>query len=195
MTKVPRRSSGAPAAITEASTKAKRLADEIVVIEAFRKNRALKATEAEAKKEHEKLRDDVILPGVKALGAPHGEKSQHLAIALDQPIGGKTHIVRRANKSTWLNVDRTDALVAELGIEKDVCQSTITVTYTGGIAYVEMLRRKLAADGDLAPFIEVSTKVDQEMLYAYQQTHRDKMPDKVLDGLFDTDVKYTLVAE
>lgn len=164
------------------------------VFEAFSRFRELKKAEALAKQGHETLRDEKLMPALEKYGEAHGENGQHLAIPLPEPIDGFTRLVRRANTSTYINIDRAEALAEERGFLPHIQTTTVTVRVPA-----ERLpaMAKLIASLEKLEGAEVftTTLFDQDRLYAYHQAHRDQLTEQEMDSLLDSDTRYSFHPE
>lgn len=161
MTKVPRRTA-APA---------------VKILKAFADFREAKNLEATAKATHEKLRDDVLMPALKAAGKAHGEKGQHLAIDLPEPIDGFVRLVRRTNESRAIDVDAAEAMLKKKGV-LDQCQlSTITISGVTGDIVDELLETlaKLKLEQKYGVLPTCHTTFSQEAMYAIYQRQRQEL--------------------
>lgn len=174
MTAVKRRSASSP---PSAKTTRKKQLDLAALAETFRKFRTLKTTEAEAKKQHEELRDEELVPALVEFGEAHGDRGQHLAIELPEEIDGFVRLVRRANQTTLLDLDAAEALMTDKGILTDVQTGAIAIT---GIpadvmdelveAITVLLKDTEVVDATLASRVAF----DQDKMMAYHQAHRDE---------------------
>lgn len=161
----------------------------------FASFRAQKDLEAAAKKEHEKLRDEVLMPALVKFGQPHGERNVHLAIELPEPVGGFRRLVRRANTSRLLDIDAAEALLKSKGILQEAQTITITVTGIPGnsLAEAEAFAEEF---GDMEGVTaKVDVRFDQDKLYALHQRDRDTVTEAELDGLIVKETTYAFFPE
>lgn len=137
-----------------------------------------------------------LMAELEANGVAHGEKGQHLAIALPEPVDGITTLVRRANKSTYINVDKAEALATEGGYLEHIQAGRVVLTFEGTPAEARALARKIRKAA-LVEEDQVSVDIafSQERLMAYHQRHRDVLTEDMLDGLYETDVRYSFNPE
>ena len=182
--------------VTRRTPRKKRGPDITELAAAFAEFRRLKNAETEAKRQHEKLRDDVLMPALVEYGEPHGEKGQHLAIPLPEPIDGLVRLVRRANTSTYIDVDKAEELATALGVLDEVQAGTVTFTYTGTPAEAEKVAKALRKAGveEHAPVLE-HVAFSQDRLYAFHQANRDVITEQDIDDLLVTEVKYAFFPE
>lgn len=196
MTAVPRRRPAKPKGPDLAS-----------LAEKFRKYRQLRNAESLAKSEHEKMRDEDFMPVLEKVGVAHGEHGQHQAIELPEPIDGFVRLVRRANVSRYINVDKAEELAQHRGFLEDIQSGTVSFTFTGTPAEAHKLAERLREQGaeEFAPIHE-SVAFDQDRLMAFHQQHRAPeaprgkgamryITEAELDGLFEEDTRYSFFPE
>lgn len=163
------------------------------LVKSFTEFRRLKVAETAAKQQHEKLRDEELMPALVAHGQPHGEQGQHLALELPEPIDGFVRIVRRRNVSTSLDIDAAEALAEEKGVLQEVQTGSIRVD---GIPADKLAGlEKLIAQLEKVGTVDVKVELDQDKLFAVHQADRERITEAELDKLFVEDVRYSFVPE
>ena len=182
--------------MTTITRRTKKGPDVPALVTAFTEFRRLKRAEAESKKQHEALRDDVLMPALVKFGHDHGEHAQHLAIELPEPIDGLVRLVRRANTSTSIDVDAAEALAMSRGFLTDIQVGTVNFSFTGTPAQAKKVAAALRAAGaeEHAPVLG-TVRFDQDRMYAYHQSHRDKLTESDIDGLIVDHVTYSFFPE
>lgn len=200
MTKVPRRSTAtAPKIVT-----------------AFRDFRAAKNAEADAKAKHERLRDEVLMPALKAAGKAHGERGQHLAIDLPEAIDGFVRLVRRANESRAIDIDAAEKLLKKKGVLEKCQLASVSITGITADQLDELLAdlAKLKIERKYGVVPMSHTAFSQEAMYAIYQRQRQELQEREdkgdritaierrkylteeeLDGLIVTDTTYSFHPE
>lgn len=143
------------------------------LVEAFSAFRAAKNAEAAGKKKAEDLRDETLLPALVKHGVAHGEKGVHLAIELPEPVDGFVRIVRRANTSRFLDVDKAEKLLADKGVLEECQTIQVSIAGIGGTQLKKL--KKLLEDSGLGELgdINIAVGFDQDRMMAYHQLHRD----------------------
>lgn len=161
----------------------------------FVKFRANKDLEAAAKKAHEKLRDEELMPALVQFGQPHGEKNVHLAIELPHPVAGFRRLVRRANTTRLLDIDAAEALLRSKGLLQEVQTITITVTGLPGNSLVQAEEFAREFGGMDEVTVKVDVRFDQDKLYALHQRDRGALTEAELDGLIVSNTTYAFFPE
>ena len=182
--------------MTTITRRTKKGPDVTALVTAFTEFRRLKRAETESKKQHETLRDDVLMPALVQFGQAHGEKGQHLAIELPEPVDGLVRLVRRANVSTSIDVDAAEALATDRGFLKDIQAGTVTFSFTGTPAQARKVATALRTAGveEHAPVLE-AVRFSQDRLYAFHQEHRDKLTESDMDDLIVDEITYSFFPE
>ena len=171
--------------------------DLLALAKKFAAQRVAKNAAAENTKVANTLRDE-IMPVIARVGVAHGEKGQHLAIELLEPVDGCTRLVRRTNSSTFINVDRAEDLAMRNGYLEEIQHAGISVGFVGTPAEIRKVKAVLRKLGVLDlpnADIEEKEQFSQERLMAYHQRHPEKLTEQLLDGLYDTDKTYSFNPE
>lgn len=147
------------------------------VATAFAKFRKAKNAEAAAKQIADELKTESLLPALVDYGQRHGDKGQHLAIELPEPIDGYGVLVRRTNVSRLLDVDKAEELATEKGILPEVQVGLIAIKVPAS-EHAGLLRaiKAVVKERELGKVAEVqaATQFSQDALMAYHQQHRDE---------------------
>lgn len=141
---------------------------------------------------------DRITPIIERAGVAHGDKGQHLAIELPEPIDGCTRLVRRANSSTFINVDRAENLATRGKYLEEIQSGSLSLTFEGTPAEVRKVKavlRKMGALDVEGTVVNESQTFSQARLMAYHQRHPDVLTEKLLDGLYDTTTTHSFNPE
>lgn len=155
--------------------------------------------EKDAKAEHERLRDELLMPALIEAGAAHGEKGQHLAIELPEQVGEYVRVVRRANTSTYLNIDAAEKLLKKKDVLPE-CQ-VVSVSITGipatQLLELEAALAKLQLEKKFQVLPDIQTSFSQERMYALHQRHRQELEEREARGerITATERKKYLTAE
>jgi hypothetical protein len=176
--------------------------DLALVAQKFEDHRKAKNLAAKCAATADMIRDQ-ITPMIEKFGVPWGEKGQHKAIELGKPIDGCTALVRRANKSTFINVDRAEELAESKGFLEDIQVSAISFGFTGTPAEIRKVKAVLKKMGVLdleGAQVSEATQFSQERLMAYHQRSKGgpaakALTEKDLDSLYDEDIRYSFNPE
>jgi hypothetical protein len=166
------------------------------IADTFRRFRELRTAADLAKQQHEKLRDEELMPALISYGQAHGEKGQHLAIDLPEEIDGFVRLVRRANTSRFIDVDKAETLAKAGKYLSEIQAGRVVFAFEGTPAEAKKVAKILKDAGveDFAP-IQTAEAFSQERLMAYHQKHRDKLTEKQLDSLFVEETTYSFFPE
>lgn len=188
MTSVPRRKPRAAAS--------KPTFDKAKIASTFARFRELRNAADLAKKEHEKLRDEELMPALIAYGQAHGEKGQHLSIPLDEEIDGFVRLVRRANTSRFIDVDKAEAMATAGKYLSDIQVGRVAFVFEGTPAEARKVVKQLKAAGmeDHGP-IQSTDVFSQERLMAFHQKNRERLTEAQLDSLFVEETTYAFHPE
>lgn len=169
---------------TAAKTPTKKKFDPAEIAATFTEFRRLKTAEAVAKEGHEKLRDEKLMPALIQFGEAWGEKGQHLAIELPEPIDGFTRIVRRTNVSRVLDIDAAEALLEKKGVLAEAQVATIRIDNIPGTVIDEVMEAlakiKLEKNFGLLPALDIS--FSQDGMYAIYQRQRQELQERIDAG-------------
>jgi hypothetical protein len=142
---------------------------------------------------------DEITPIIEKFGTPHGDKGQHKVIELPEPVDGCTKLVRRANKSTFINVDRAEAMAQKGKFLEQIQEGRVTLMFAGDPRTARQVLKQIKDSGLLevdGVKVGADQQFSQERLLAFHQRHRDtKLTEKMLDSLYDTDITYSFNPE
>jgi hypothetical protein len=136
---------------------------------------------------------DVLMPLIQQYGVPYGDQSQHLAILLDEPILGKTAIVRQSRVVQSVDVDKAEKIATRKGVLDKV--QTLSVSLDGIPAEkADALDAALKAAG-LEQFADVIVRREfsQDRFYALHQTDKSAITEKDIDSILVDTVSYSLV--
>lgn len=164
------------------------------VVERFTEFRRLKRAEAEAKSQHERIRDE-LMPLLEQHGRAHGETGAHQAIDLPEPVDGLVRLVRRANVSAYFDLDAAEALAEEKGILPEV--QTVTLRMEGIPAtQLDALQKALKKAGleDFAPVL-IDVRVEQDKVYAAHARDPKVITEADLDRLLVEETKFSFFPE
>jgi hypothetical protein len=127
-----------------------------------------------------RLRDEVIMPGLKATGTAHGEQGQHLAIDLPEPIDGFTRLVRRANKSRAVDIDAAEKMLKKKGVFEQTQSASVTITGITADRLEELLTdlAKLKLEKKYGVLPQSQTSFSQELMYAVYQRQRQELQER-----------------
>lgn len=174
------------------------------IVKHFTRFRELKRAEKAAKEEHERLRDEELMPALIEYGQAHGEKGQHLAIELPEPVDGLTRLVRRANTSHYVDVDKAEEMAKKGGYLEDIQVGVVQFQFVGTPEEASVVRALLekAKVEKYAP-IQHAERFDQDRLMAFHQTHREPtrkgdkkvLTEDQLDSLMVEETTYSFFPE
>lgn len=161
------------------------------VIMAFtlqRQNAAL----AKKNKQEADVQRDVLMPLIAEYGVPFGDDGQHRAIVLDEPIDGKTNIVRQRKVSRFLDLDKAEALAKRKGLLDKVQSITVTIADIPA-EKAEALDAALAAAGlEIFGDVVQQRTFSQDRFYAAHQADRTKITEKDIDRIMVEEESFAL---
>lgn len=184
--------------------KATRGPDMTKIVSTFTRFRELKRAEKAAKEEYEALRDNELMPALIEYGQAHGDHGQHLAIELPEPVDGLVRLVRRANTSRYIDVDKAEALAEAGGFLEDVQVGEVAFRFTGTPEEARKVKALLEkAKVEQHGVLEYRERFDQDRMMAFHQAHRapakkgDKrfLSEDMIDSLVVEETAYSFFPE
>lgn len=147
------------------------------VVKAFTAFRKAKNAAADATKTADELKVETLLPALVEYGRAHGEKGQHLAIELPEAVDGFGVLVRRANVSRLLDIDKAEKMAEEKGVLPQVQLGVIGIRLPA-TELPGLLRaiKAVVKEKELGKIADVQSQAmfSQDALMAYHQQHRDE---------------------
>lgn len=165
------------------------------LVKSFTDFRAAKRAESAAKTTYEKIRDNDLMPALIAYGEAHGDKGQHLAIELPEEVDGFVRLVRRANTSNLLDIDKAEKLLEEKGILAECQTISVVIPDIPGTMLEELEAALKKAKLDRFGVVQVAQRFSQDAMMAYHQKNREKLTEEELDSLIVTETTYSFWPE
>lgn len=165
------------------------------IVKSFAEFRAAKRAETAAKTKYESLRDNELMPALVAYGEAHGDKGQHLAIDLPEEVDGFVRIVRRANTSRLLDLDKAEELMTEKGILAECQTVSVVIPDIPGTMLAELDAALKKAKLERFGVVQVAQRFSQDAMMAYHQKNRDELTEEEIDSLIVEETTYSFFPE
>lgn len=165
------------------------------LVKSFTQFRAAKRAEADAKSTYEKIRDNDLMPALVAYGEAHGEKGQHLAIDLPEEVDGFVRLVRRANTSHLLDVDKAEEMLAKKGILAECQTLSVVIPDIPGTMLEELETALKKAKLERFGVVQVAQRFSQDAMMAYHQKNREELTEEEIDSLIVEETTYSFFPE